>query len=332
MMPAKAEAAKAEGEAAEEEPALAPMRDWKEMKIDKRHLIWTGFGLFCLLLLIVGTLSLFKSEPVLVHLKNEPQQIQESLKNYPDVQFSFTQANGKLFLVGHVLTQVDKQELLYTINGLPFIEDIEDNVVVDEYVWQNMNALLITNTDWQGVTIHAAEPGRFVMRGYLATAEQAQALSDFVNMNFPYLDRLDNQVVVESNLLTQIQSLLVEKGFGSVQFQLTNGELVLAGRVDEKKSSNFQDLVNHLKALSGVRSLKNFVVMSTAETSRIDITNKYQVSGTSTKDSASLFVVINGRIVGKGDLLDGMTITSVQASVILLEKDGLKFRINYNLQ
>ena len=99
-----------------------------------------------------------------------------------------------------------------------------------------------------------------------------------------------------------------------------------------KDEASYDDVVNHLKALMGVRSVKNFVVLSTAESSRVDLSDKYAVTGTSKKDAQNFYVLINGKIVGKGDLLDGMTITSVQPNVVLLEKDGLKFRINYNLQ
>jgi hypothetical protein len=45
-----------------------------------------------------------------------------------------------------------------------------------------------------------------------------------------------------------------------------------------------------------------------------------------------MFVVINGRILSLGENLDGMTITNIMPTMVLLEKDGLKFRINYNLQ
>ncbi|MBI2742959.1 MAG: type III secretion system inner membrane ring subunit SctD [Chlamydiales bacterium] len=332
--PARAEETHGEEEMERETATttLAPVREWKEMRIKKRHLVLGGIGIFLLFFLFMGTFSLFKVEPVVVAEKHESEQIQEALKNYPDVQFSFTQSNGKLFLVGHVLTAVDKQELLYTLSGISFIGEVEDNVVVDEYVWQNMNALLMSNPDWQGISIHSPSPGKFVMRGYLETLEQAQALSDYMNVNFPYLDRLDNQIVVEGNLATQIQSMLMEKGFGTVLFQLSNGELVLTGRVDEKNKTAYEELVNHFKALMGVRTVKNFVVLSTSESSRIDISDKYKVTGSSKKDAQNLFVLINGRIVGKGDLIDGMMITTVLPSMILLEKDGLKFRINYNLQ
>lgn len=318
----------------QQEAEEAVPKDWKEMMIPKRHLIVAGTFAVLLFIGFLFMVSLFKTQPIVVEEKHEAEAIHESLANgpYQDIQFSFNPSSGKLFLVGHVLTGVEKQELLYLLRSFPFILDIDDNVVVDEYVWQNMNALLITNPAWQGITIHAPAPGHFVMRGYLQTAEQAQALTDYVNMNFPYLDRLENLIVVENNLATQIQSQLIEKGFSSVTFQLNNGELVLAGMVDEHRSAPFNDLVNNFKALMGVRSVKNFVILTTAESSRIDLSSKYQVTGYSKKDEASFYIVINGRILAKGDSLDGMVITEVQPNIVFLEKDGLKFRINYNLQ
>jgi type III secretion system YscD/HrpQ family protein len=209
---------------------------------------------------------------------------------------------------------------------------VDDNVVIDEYVWENMNALLMTNPDWIGVSMHSPQPGRFVLRGYLQSLEQAQALFDYINLNFPYLDRLDNQVVIETNLQTQIQSLLIEKGYSGVSFQLGNGELVLAGRVDQRQSREFTDLVDHLKAIKGIRLIKNYVIYTSADTSRIDLTSQYLVTGYSKRDEKNMFVVINGKILSTGETIDGMMITSILPNMILLEKDGLKFRINYNLQ
>ncbi len=313
-------------------PTVGPVKDWKEMRISKKHLTLAGVGAFFLFLLIFGMVSLFRVEPVVVAGKHESEQIREVTHHYPDVQFTYTEGGGKLFLVGHVLTGVEHQELLYSIKGLPFITQIEDNVVVDEFVWQNMNALLLSNADWQGISIHSPSPGRFVVRGYLETPEQAQALSDYLNANFPYLDKLENQVVVEGNLSVQVQSMLAQRGFGNVSFELTNGELVLGGRIEEKHQKAYDELVSEFKALVGVRGVKNFVVTSTPEASRIDLTEKYKITGSSRKDSKSLYVLINGRIIGKGDVLDGMTITGVEPNLILLEKDGVKFRINYNLQ
>lgn len=315
-----------------EAAAEAIQRDWREIVIPKRHFVLVGIIGLILIVSLGGMLSLFKSEPVTMHEKHEGDRVAEALKPYTDVQFSYNEGAGKLFLMGHVLTAIDKQELMYVLKGLPFIRDIDDNVVIDEYVWQNMNALLVTNPDWQGITIHSPAPGRFVVRGYLQTSDQALALSDYLNVNFPYLDRLDNQVVVENNLNTQIASELLEKGFNNVTYQLTDGDLVLSGRVDGKESSDFNSLIQKFKGIMGIRSLKNYVIYTTEESSLVDLTTKYKVMGFSKKDGENSYIVINGKILSVGDMLDGMKISAIMADMVLLEKDGLKFKINYNLQ
>lgn len=307
-------------------------KNWRDMVIPKKHLVLAAVLGCALLVLFVSMVSLFKSEPIVVAVKDESEQVKEIVRKYPDIQFSYNKGSGKLFLTGHVLTPVEKQELLYQLHGLPFLSKIEDTVVIDELVWSNINALLVTNPAWQGITVTSPAPGKFVIRGYLQTLDQAQALSDYLNMNFPYLDRLDNQVVVESNLTTQVQSMLLEKGFNNVSYQLTDGELVLSGRVDGKDSPRFDALVHEFKALTGVRMLKNFVIYTTEESSIVDLTSKYKVMGYSKKDGANQFVVINGKILSLGDNLDGMIITTISPTAVLLEKDGLKFKINYNLQ
>jgi type III secretion system YscD/HrpQ family protein len=320
-----------EEEGAKETARAAP-RDWRDTIIPTRHLIIAGALGIAVIAGCAALLALFKSKPVSVHVVDETAEIKKALSSFPGVQFSYNPANGKVFLIGHVLTSVDKQELLYKIHNVPFIQAIEDTVVVDELVWENMNALLMTNPNWVGVSIHSPEPGKFVLRGYVQSLDIAQALADYINLNFPYLDRLDNQIVVETNLQTQVQSILIEKGFSGVTFQLSNGELVLAGRVDQKHAHPFDSTVDHLKALKGIRSVKNFVIYTAAESSRIDVSSQYAVSGYSKKDDHNLFIVINGKILKLGDTIDGMLVTEIMPTMVLLEKDGLKFRINYNLQ
>lgn len=312
--------------------APAEKRDWKDTVIPKKHLILAGF--FALLLIggFASMMALFRTESVSVTMPDESEAIKKAIVGFDDIQFSYNPSNGKVFLVGHVLTAVDHQELLYKIQNLSFIRSVDDNVVVDELVWENMNALLMTNPNWIGVSVYSPAPGKFVLRGYLETLEQAQALADYMNINFPYLDKLENQVVIETNLQTQIASMLVVKGFSGVTFQLSNGEVVLAGRVDQKLSDAFSTTVDHLKMLKGVRIVKNFVIFTTADTSRIDISAQYQVTGYSKKDDHNMFVVVNGKILSVGETIDGMTITGIMPNMVLLEKDGLKFRINYNLQ
>jgi type III secretion system YscD/HrpQ family protein len=316
---------------APEEVAAAP-KDWRETIISKKQLVLFGIAAALFLVLIVGTISLFQSEPVQMPVHHESEQIAEVLKKYPGIQSSYNNGSGKLFLTGHVLTPIEKQELLYQLGGLKFLSSIEDSVVVDEYVWANINALLMTNTAWQGVSIHSTTPGKFIVKGYLQTAEQAQALSDYLNVNFPYLDKLDNQIVVESNLETELQSMLLERGFNNVSYQLTDGDLILSGRIDGKDEARFHILVKDFQKLGGIRMVKNFVIMTTEASSLVDLSDKYRVMGYSKKDGENQFVVINGKILTLGDALDGMTITEISQNMVLLEKDGLKFKINYSLQ
>lgn len=314
------------------EGAISEKKDWREMVIPKKHLILAGVFGVVLIAGFAGMMALFNASTITVPMTDETETISEALKGFDGVQFSYNPSNGKIFLVGHVLTSVDKQEVLYKINNLSFVKNIEDNIVVDEFVWENTNALLMTNPNWVGVSVYSPTPGKFVVRGYLQTPDQMQALTDYLNLNFPYLDKLENQVVIETNLETQLQSILLAKGFSGVTIQLSNGEIVLAGRVDQKSSHTFTEIVDQMKSLKGVRTVKNFVIYTTADTSRIDVSAQYQISGYSKKDDENMFVVINGKILKIGDAVDGMTVTGILPNMVLLEKDGLKFRINYNLQ
>ncbi|OGN67448.1 MAG: EscD/YscD/HrpQ family type III secretion system inner membrane ring protein [Chlamydiae bacterium RIFCSPLOWO2_02_FULL_49_12] len=254
------------------------------------------------------------------------------MARFPEVQFSFNVSSGKLFLTGHILTATQHEEMLYFLHTLPFIQSIEDSVVIDEYVWSNMNGLLSSNPDWEGISIHAAKPGKFVMNGYLDASEDLDKLTDYVNLYFPYLDHLENRVIVETNLKLEISKLLEESQLLGVQFDVKKGEVIIAGRVDADGEDRLKEAIEKIKALQGVRRIDNFAVLTTLSTSFIDLTEKYTVSGTSKKNNKEIYVVINGKILGKGDLLDGMLVTDVDPQRVVLEKDGIKFQIHYNLQ
>lgn len=312
--------------------ALKPSRDWKELIIPKKHLIFAGgFGAI-IFVSIFGMISLFKAESVTVVKVDEKGQIENALSKFDGVTFSFNAPSGKLFLIGHVTTTVDHQELRYNLAQLRFIAKVEDSVVIDELVWQSMNNLLSTNPDWVAVSMYAPKPGAFVLRGYVDTLEESEALRDYVNVNFDYLDRLTNRVVIEQNLKTEMQAMLVEGGLSGVSFELSNGEVVFTGRVDEREKKTLDMLIEAFSGLPGVRLVKNFVAVTTGDTSRIDISSDFRITGYSKRDDKDFFVVINGRILGTGDVLDGMKITNIKPKVVLLEKEGVKFRIDFNLQ
>jgi type III secretion system YscD/HrpQ family protein len=322
----------AEQKEAELHQELAAKKNWKETFIPNRHLAIAGALLLIIGSSFVGIISLFHEAPIQVAKIDYDRELDNILHNYPAVTYNFEPTSGNLFLVGHVMTDVSYQEMQYLLKSLSFIKTIDDNVIIDEYVWQNMNALLFKNPDFRSVLISGAEPGRFVLRGYVQSPDQLVSLVDYVNMNFPYLDRLSNTVVVEDNLNTKIQSQLIQRGYNNVSFQLTNGEVVFSGRLDESEQKEFNSFLKDVGKNPGVRQVKNFVIMVHETSSRIDLSGRYTVTGTSKFGDTNQFVLINGRILSVGDVLDGMNITQINPKSIILDKDGMKYKIDYNLQ
>ena len=313
-------------------PEEISKKNWKKLVIPTRHLVLAGFFALLLVFGIAGVFSLFKSHEVTIALPDETHEITKALKNFPEVTFSYNPSTGTLFLLGHVLTEVDHQELIYILKSHAFVQAIEDNVIIDELVWQSTNALLTKNPNWRGVTLSSIIPGHFVLRGYLQTMDESSKLSEYMNVNFPYLDKLDNQVVIENTLQAEVQSMLIEKGFLQVTFQFGNGELILAGRVPVNEESQFASIIKNLKKVKGIRLVKNLVIFTSPSSSINDLSSKYKVTGNAKLGTTSEYVVINGKILSKGDTLDGMKIIRIEESAVFLEKDGLKFRINYNQQ
>ncbi|MCB1109386.1 MAG: type III secretion system inner membrane ring subunit SctD [Chlamydiia bacterium] len=327
--PPETEEEKAAAEVAATEEAAAA-KNWKKMIIPIRHLILAGVFAVLLILGLGGVFSLFKTETVAHSVTDESQDIAKTLKQFPEVEFSYNSATGKIFLLGHVMTEIDQQEMVYLLKTLPFIQSIEDNVIIDELVWEGTNALMLKNPAWRGVNLTSIVPGHFVLRGYVQTLEDSSKLSEYMNLNFPYLDKLDNQVVVENTLEAQIQGILTEYQFGNVTFQFGNGELILAGRVPSNQESSYNKMIAEIKKIPGVRMVKNFVVLSKPTSDIVDISSKYKVTGSSKYGNMNQYVVINGKILSVGSDLDGMTITRMENNSIFLEKDGIKYKINYN--
>ncbi|MBN68746.1 MAG: EscD/YscD/HrpQ family type III secretion system inner membrane ring protein, partial [Gimesia sp.] len=156
-------------------------------------------GVFGLIVLVVGfsTIALFKSD------KKEAapafgyeSKIKSALSPFHDVEFSYDKGQQKLFLAGHVTSTTDKEQLSFNLDGLKFLKQVDDSVIVDELVWQEMNVVLAKNPDWRSITLLAPSPGHFVVTGYLKTASQAHALQDYLNLNFPLIGQLQNRVAV----------------------------------------------------------------------------------------------------------------------------------------
>ncbi len=307
-------------------------KNWKETKIPTKHLVLASSLSVCFIVGLIGLISLFHSQEIIPQDFDPNQKIHEKIAHFTNVQYSFTPSSGSLFLIGHVLTDVEYAELSYLLNSLPFIKQIEDSVVIDEGVWQEMNALISKNPNWRGITMSATAPGKFVLRGYLPTEADNIPLQDYINLNFPYLNLLDNQVIIENTLQTQVETLLLEYGFTNTDLQMGNGEVLISGKVLLKRKPEFLELLGEIQKIPGVRQLKNFVVYVTESSSLIDLSTQYKVMGSSKLGNIRQYVLIGGKILAIGDTLDGMMITNISESEVLLDKDGVKYKIDYNPQ
>ncbi len=317
-------------EEASEEIAPAIATDWKTAKIPSRYLAIACAFAAIFLVIFVSFFSLFKSTPLEIVQKEPVEEIEQALSKFPAVKFSFNPASGKLFLVGHVSSNIQFQEMHYNIAQIPFVSSVEDTVIIDETLSKMMNDLLSSHSNWRSVTITAPEPGQFLARGYIQTAAEGQNLNDYLMANFPYTDKLTNAVTVEEVLTLQIGGLLTMHGFSTVAFQLSQGEVVLSGIYSEERASEYKRFLKELNALAGVQAVKNFATPTSHHLARIDISEQYPVSGSSFFDGHGYSAIINGKVFIRGSMIDGMKITSIEANTILLEKDGLKYTINYS--
>ncbi|NGX34001.1 MAG: hypothetical protein K1060chlam1_00346 [Candidatus Anoxychlamydiales bacterium] len=313
----------------EEKEATLKKTIWKKQFIPTRHLILAGSFILIFFVIFLSFFGLFKAKDIEVVKKEPVQKIENIIKEYDTLEFSFNPTNANLFLAGHVLTRIDKQELMYDLNALSFIKNIEDNIIVDELTIKNFNDTLNEDENFRSVFVLANKPGNYILNGYVKTADNYNSLTSFVNSNFPSLDKLENRVVIDQVLQVQIATMLSKKGFSSLSFEMISGKLVLAGRYNKKEEKSFNDLMQDLLKTPGIHSIKNLAISSDALTARIDLTTKYKITGWAKYDSQNS-VVANGKIIISGDLLDGLEVTNISENAILLEKDDIKYKINYS--
>lgn len=278
----------------------------------------------------MGTALLFKTQTVETAKVDSDKALAQALESFPEVNHSYNKTTGKLLLVGHVLTSVDRNQLYYNLQGLNFITGIDDNIVVDEFIWKETNQVLSKNPNWKEVSMHSPAPGKFVISGYLQTRKQAEAITSYLIQNFPYLDRLEKRVIVEEDVLSQINAFLLDQGMHDVIVKINNGEITLTGNVPNGQRTAFEQLLEQIRSIPGVRSIKNYVAELPPQALIVNISNSYKVTGTSHQGSGKIMVVINGRVLGVGDQLDGMTVTQITPNAVFLEKNSTNYEIDYN--
>lgn len=303
---------------------------WRKQIIPINHLIYAGSFVVIFFVVFLSFFALFRAHKIDTTQKQPVGEIKKIIDKFPDVEFSYNPSSANLMLVGHILTNIQKQELLYDLNQLNFISNIEDTIIVDEGVWKDFNATLMSLGEFKSVSLHANEPGKFLVEGYVKTAEEYQKLSDYINTNFPYVNRLENRVVIDQLLQVEIATNLIKNNFPSVTFELISGELVLAGRYNEAKSKAYEDLMSAFKKTQGITSIKNLAIPSSEAMARVDLSEKYKISGVAAIDGKNISIVANGKIVTIGDQLDGMIVTLISSNSIFLEKDDILYKINYS--
>lgn len=304
--------------------------DWRKIVIPPKHLIISGSIIIVLFIMFISFFSLFKSSKVEIAKKEPIEEIQKALDKFKGVQFSFNPANGKLFLVGHVLSAVDQQELMYNIDAIEFVESTENNIIIDEYVWKSINDLLNDNAPYRSVNVHSSQPGQFIASGYVQGANDLERLSDYLKANFPFYDKLQNKVVIEDVLKTEIEGMIISRGLGAISYQLASGEVILAGRYSMDDATSFEKFLDQLKKIDGVRSIKNAAIKTTPDMARINLSQRYKITGIVTNEGKKVVSVIaNDKLINIDGFLDGMKVTEITANTIYLEKDGLKYKIDY---
>lgn len=301
----------------------------KERSIGSLILISIITGLF--VLAAIGTTSLFKNEPVQTkEVANTDNLLKDALSSAPSIKYLYNKSNGSLVLFGHLLTSQDKTQLLYSLQNLPFVKSIDDSgIVIDEYVWQETNQVLNKNPSWRTITLQSPTAGQFILTGTLQTTKQADQLYEYITANFPYLDRLEKHVVIEEDVINSVKNDFEKVGIYNTQVVFRSGELVITGGVPATKQEEFDSIIQEIKKIPGVRDVRVQISSLAAEKSMINISDRYEVTGFS-QIGNNISVVINGRIVTKGDVIDGMTIKEISPGTILLEKEGISYRIDFS--
>lgn len=319
---------KASKEAAKEVPKELPKM--KALETTSIAIIAAVIGLFALTL--YGTYNLFRNEPI-VHVQEENPEnaIQQVMLSYPGVYYTFNRDNGALVLSGHLLTVGDKQDLMGELRSLKWVKSVNDTgIIIDEFILQEVNSILANHPAWKDIRVLSTTAGHFVMTGFLNTRQQAEALDNYMQINFPHPELLEKRVIVEEDVLKNVNILIQDSHLKGVNAQLSNGELVFTGTIPADKQSTFVEVIEKSKLIPGVRITRNNVkTVAAMDVGIVDLTARYDVTGHSRLEDNKHSVVIDGRILQERDQLDGMTITKITSSSIFLQKGENQYRINY---
>jgi len=308
----------------------------QEKKEERRSQTVSAFILLAILsgifvLAGLGTTMLFRTQKINQNkIENPSELIAEAIKEFPSIRYNFNPSSGKLLLVGHIRSEADRADLFNNLTPFKFVHSIDSrNLIVDEFVWREMNTLFSKNPAWRSITITATAPGHFLLTGFLNTREEAEELNNYLNQYFGYIELLEKKLIVEEDLKAQIAQMLLDNGFRTISIGLDSGELVLSGSVAAGTKTDYDKVVGDIRELPGIKKIASYVSETAQAQAYIDLSDRYQVTGYSAIGT-SISVIVNGKIVTKGDFIDGMRITDIQKNTIILEKEGFKYKIDFN--
>ncbi|MDF2576635.1 MAG: sctD [Chlamydiales bacterium] len=255
------------------------------------------------------------------------------MKDFPSVSYQLQKETLKIRLWDHLLTSMDLNQLLYNLQSIAEIKEIDNAIIIDEGVWKEMNQILSNNPTWKGVSIYARIPKHFVLMGHLKTKQQAEELMNYLKLNFDYMDLLDNQMVVEEELMDKISNLLRENQLREVLAEFFDEEIFITGAITAKDRPIFEQILQQIKKTPGLKGIKNNVVEVTGQDmteALVDLSSQYPVSGYFQTNQNKISVVVNGRIYSEGDKLDDYSILTIKDNFITLEKGDVKYKIKYS--
>ena len=309
-------------------------KEYLEDEEDEENLSGIVFvSIIAVLFLVMGMgmALLFDKENVVIHNEDQTSTVEQVLDVFPQVRFTYNKATNQLLVGGNVMTKFDKEKILHNLKGLGFSDgsNLNDNIIIDELIWQETNQQLAADPAFRGVTIHSVLPGQFILTGQLKTKTQAEKLNKFLAQNFQFMDQLTNNVLVIEDLIDDVYTQLRNNGLLEVSAELNNGDLKLTGFVGLPQEPKLDLLVDSFKEMKGIRNVRNLVARLAPEEAMVNLSDQYEVTGYTTHDNMNVNVIINGRILSRGDVIDGMKITSISENAVFLERDGFKYRIEY---
>lgn len=262
----------------------------------------------------------------------EEQTLSELLEPYP-FTFTFNASDESVALRGHIANSSERDEVVAKLKTLPFVERIDSRaLVVDDSLCREFNQIL--KNSWPQISLASQEPGKFVLKGLFSTQGQMDKLTQYLNLHFPYSEQLKSDILVVDTTTEQINRKLEEIAPGEMVAQFTGRQLLIVGTLPADKKESFDRYLVDLKGLPGISNVQNMTTLRSAnqnEESAIDLSNRYKVTGSTTRSNVNVSIAINGRILQRGDLLDGMTIISIQADKVLLQRDSARYKINYKI-